>query len=161
LNGRARIISARLNSEDRAGPRAISYGTPLSLEVQVVVERPLPQLEFGMALCNASGAEFSSPLSRDVVAPSTVEPGEYLCEFAFQTLKLATGSYYLDLGVRSDREMEDHILQAIHFEVLPNAESAEALIHLRRGHVIPELSFSIEELQPQSGAQAGAAAVPG
>ena len=30
VNGRARIISARLNSEDRAGPWAISYGTPLS-----------------------------------------------------------------------------------------------------------------------------------
>ena len=35
-------------------------------------------------------------------------------------------------------------VQAIHFEVLPNAESAEALIHLRRGHVIPEISFSIK-----------------
>src|SRR5271157_759735 len=56
VNGRARIISARLNSEDRVGPWVISYGTPLSLEVQVVVERPIPQLEFGLALCNASGA---------------------------------------------------------------------------------------------------------
>jgi len=137
------------------------YCTPLSLEIQVVVERHLSQLEFGMALCNASGAEFASSVSRDVMAPLAIEPGEYVFELALPTLKLNTGSYYLDLGLLSDRGVEDHILQAIHFEVLPNAESAEALIHLRRGHVIPELSFSIEELQPQSGAQAGTAAVPG
>ena len=67
LERRVRIISARLNSEDRAGPWAIFHGTPLSLEIQVVVERHLTQLEFGMALCNASGAEFASSVSRDVV----------------------------------------------------------------------------------------------
>lgn len=161
MNGRARIISARLNSEDKAGPWAISYGTPLSLEIQVMVERPLSQLEFGMALCNASGAEFASPVSRDVMPPAVLEPGEYSFEIALPTLKLSTGSYYLDLGIRSDRGMEDHIVQAIHFEVLPNAESAEALIHHRRGHVIPEISFSIKEWQLQPGAPAGAAAVPG
>ena len=161
LNGRARIISARLHSEDRAGPWAISYGTPVSLELQVVVERPVSLFEFGIALCSASGAEFGSSFSRDVVAPSTVEPGEYLCEIAFPTLKLCTGSYYFDLGIRSDRGMEDYLLQAIHFEVLPNTESAEAMIHQRRGQVIPELSFSIKELQTQSGARAGAGAVPG
>ena len=161
VNGRARIISTRLNSEDRAGPWAISYGTPLSLEIQVVVERHLSQLEFGMALCNASGAEFASPVSRDVVAPPAVEPGEYVLEIALPTLKLSTGSYYLDLGLRSDRGMEDHIVQAIHFEVLPNAESAEALIHLRRGHVIPEISFSMRKLQARRDIHSGTATVPG
>jgi len=162
VNGRARLISARLNSEDKVGPWAISYGTPVSLELQFVVKRPVPLFEFGIALCSASCAEFGSSLSRDVVAPSTVEPGEYLCEIAFPTLKLCTGSYYFDLGIRSDRGMEDYLLQAIHFEVLPNAESAEAMIHQRRGQMIPEVSYSIRELQPQSGAQAGAAgAVPG
>jgi len=161
VNGRARLISARLNSEDRVGPWVISYGTPVSLELQVLVKRPVPQFELGIALCSASFTEFGSSLSRDVVAPSTVEPGEYLCEIAFPTLKLCTGSYYFDLGIRSDRGMEDHLLQAIHFEVLPNTESAEAMIHQRRGQVIPDLSFSIKELQPQSGARAGAGAVPG
>ncbi|HKM56753.1 MAG TPA: Wzt carbohydrate-binding domain-containing protein [Isosphaeraceae bacterium] len=133
---------------------------PLSLEIQVVVERPIRQLEFGIALCNSSGAEFASPTSRDVTAPVVLDPGEYVFDISLPTLKLSTGSYYLDLGIRSDRGMEDHIVQAIHFEVLPNAESAEALIHHRRGHVIPEISFSIKELQPQSGAQAGAGAIP-
>ena len=161
LNGRARIISARLNSEDKAGPWAISYGTPLSLEVQVVVERPISQLEFGIALCNASGAEFASPMSRDVMAPAALEPGEYVFELALPTLKLSTGSYYLDLGVRSDRGMEDHIVQAIHFEVLPNGESAEAMIHHRRGHVIPEISFSMRRLQTRRDIHSGTAVVPG
>jgi lipopolysaccharide transport system ATP-binding protein len=158
--GRARITSARLNSEDRAGPWAISYGTPLSLEVQAVVERPVSQLEFGMALCNASGAEFASPMSRDVMAPAVLEPGEYVFEIALPTLKLNTGSYYLDLGLRSDRGVEDHIVQAIHFEVLPNAESAEALIHHRRGHVIPDISFSMRKLQVRRDIHSGTAAVP-
>ena len=161
LTGRARILAARLDSEDKAGPWAISYGTPLSLEVHVVVERTIPELEFGIALCSASGTEFASPMSRDVMAPFALEPGEYVFEMAFPTLKLNTGSYNLDLGLRSDRGVEDHILQAIHFEVLPNAESAEALTHHRRGQVIPELSFSIRELECQPGVRSRKSAVPG
>ena len=89
-----------------------------------------------------------------------MEPGEYVLEIALPTLKLGTQSYYLDLGLRSDRGVEDHIVQAIHFEVLPNAESAETLIHLRRGHVIPELSFSMRKLQPQRELHSGTAAIP-
>jgi hypothetical protein len=57
--------------------------------------------------------------------------------------------------------MEDHIVQAIHFEVLPNAESVEALIHHRRGQVIPEISFSMTKLQARRDIHSGIAAVPG
>ena len=153
------VRPAQLGGQGRAV--GLFYCTPLSLEIQVVVERHLSQLEFGMALCNASGAEFASPLSRDVMAPSALEPGEYVFELALPTLKLSTGSYYLDLGVRSDRGMEDHIVQAIHFEVLPNAESAEAMIHHRRGHVIPEISFSMRKLQTRRDIHSGTAVVPG
>jgi hypothetical protein len=56
--------------------------------------------------------------------------------------------------------VEDHIVQAIHFEVLPNAESAEALIHHRRGHVIPDISFSMRKLQVRRDIHSGTAAVP-
>ncbi len=126
-----------------------------------MVERHLTQLELGMALCNACGAEFASSVSRDVVAPPAVEPGEYVLEIALPTLKLGTQSYYLDLGLRSDRGVEDHIVQAIPFEVLPNAESAEALIHLRRGYVMPEISFSMRKLQARRDIHSGTATVAG
>ena len=96
-----------------------------------------------------------------LMAPSALEPGEYVFEIALPTLKLSTGSYYLDLGLRSDRGVEDHIVQAIHFEVLPNAESVEALIHHRRGHVIPEISFSMRKLQARRDIHSGTAAVSG
>ncbi len=147
LSGRAKLISARMNTEDKAGPWAIPYGSYFSLEVQFVVHRPIPELEFGFALCNASGAEFASPMSRDVMAPAAMEPGHYVLELSMPSLKLNTGKYILDLGLRSDRGMEDHIFQVVHFEVLPNAESAEALIHLRRGQVIPEITFSMRKQQ--------------
>jgi lipopolysaccharide transport system ATP-binding protein len=147
LNGRARIVSARLVSEERAGAWSIPYGSFLALEVEAVVYREIPEIEFGIALCNASGAEFASPMSRDVEAPAALEPGQYIINLSLPTLKLSTGSYNLDLGLRSDRGMEDHILQAIQFEVLPTSESAEALIHHRRGQVIPEISFSMRSRQ--------------
>jgi len=108
------VRPAQLGGQGRAV--GLFYCTPLSLEIQVVVERHLSQLEFGMALCNASGAEFASSVSRDVVAPPAVEPGKYVLEIALPTLKLGTQSYYLDLGLRSDRGVEDHIVQAIHFD---------------------------------------------
>jgi lipopolysaccharide transport system ATP-binding protein len=148
-NGRARLVSARLNSEDRVGPWAIPYGTPLSMQVRISVLRPTPQLDFGMALCNATGAEFASSMGQDAIPQSAMDPGDYLLEIALPTLKLSIGRYCLDVGLRSDRGMEDHIVQAIHFDVLPNAESADALIHHRRGHVIPELSFRIQKLSSE------------
>jgi hypothetical protein len=86
-------------------------------------------------------------MSRDVEPPAGLEPGEYIIKIALPALKLNTGSYNVDLGLRSDRGMEDHVLQAIQFEVLPTSESAEALIHHRRGHVIPEISFSMKRRQ--------------
>ncbi len=161
LSRRAQIISARLNTEDKVGPWALPYGSYLSLEVHAEVYRPIPECEFGIALCNSSGAEFASPMSRDVMAPAALEPGEYVIELALPTLKLNTGTYFLDLGLRSDRGMEDHILQVIHFEVLPNAESAESLIHLRRGQVIPDVSFSMHKKQALRDLRSGTAPVAG
>jgi lipopolysaccharide transport system ATP-binding protein len=148
-NGRARFVSARLNSEDRVGPWAAPFGTTLSLEVRIDVLRPLQRLEFGLALCDATGDEFATSMSHDALPLSAIESGEYVLEVALPSLRLSTGSYYLNLGLLSDRGMEDHLVQAIRLEVLPNAESAAALIHLRRGHVIPELSFLIHRLTHQ------------
>jgi lipopolysaccharide transport system ATP-binding protein len=153
VNDRARIVSARLVSQDRTGPWSIPYGSFLALEVEAVVYRAIPEIEFGISLCNASGAEFASPMSRDVEAPAALEPGEYIIKIALPALKLNTGIYNVDLGLRSDRGMEDHVLQAIQFEVLPTSESAEALIHHRRGQVIPEISFSIRSRQSRRDSQ--------
>ena len=44
---RAQIISARLNSEEKAGPWAMSSGSPLSLEVQVVWNGLYPKSNSG------------------------------------------------------------------------------------------------------------------
>ena len=42
-NGGARLTQCRLATADRTGPWTIPFGSPVSLEITVTVERPLPR----------------------------------------------------------------------------------------------------------------------
>jgi lipopolysaccharide transport system ATP-binding protein len=146
INGGARFLQCRLTTPERIGPWAIPFGGRISLEITAIVTRPLSSLEFGLALMNSMGLEVASPMSSDVGPRLSVSPGEYTFVIALPTLKLTPGRYYLEFGLRSDRGMEDHVTEAVFFEVLPNSESSEALTHHRRGSVIPDFDFVVDNL---------------
>jgi hypothetical protein len=61
------------------------------------------------------------------------------------TLKLTPGRYYLEFSLRSDRGVEDHVTEAVFFEVLPTSQSSETLAHQRRGSVIPDFDFALQK----------------
>ena len=84
-------------------------------------------------------------MSSDVGPRLSMSPGEYTFVIGLPTLKLTPGRYYLEFGLRSDRGMEDHVTEAVFFEVLPTSESSEALTHHRRGSVIPDLDFIVDD----------------
>ncbi len=119
------------------------FGSPIQLQFRIVVDRAVNDLEFGIALCNAAGTEIASPISSDAVKLPRIEAGEYALDFQLEDLTLCTGLYILDLGIRSDRGMEDHIKEALEIEVEPTIRSSEMRLHLRRGSVIPGVRFAI------------------
>jgi lipopolysaccharide transport system ATP-binding protein len=145
VNRRAQFVSCRLATPDRTGPWSAPFGSPIRFEFRVKIERPIPTLEFGIALCNATGTEIASPMSSDSRKLSIVDTGEYSVTFSLPNLTLCTGTYILDLGIRSDRGLEDYIREAIQIEVEPTGKSSEMLLQHRRGAVIPEVEFGIEK----------------
>jgi lipopolysaccharide transport system ATP-binding protein len=152
-HGGARLLACRLTTPDRVGPWQIPFGSRVSLEITAAVERQLSALEFGLALQTSVGLEVASPLSSDVGPRLTLDPGEYAFSVGLPTLKLKPGRYKLGFGLRSDRGMVDLIPEAVSFEVLPNRESSEALMHHRSGAVIPDFNFSISPLRASHGAR--------
>ena len=138
-NGNARLLSCRLTTAMKENPWAITFGDQIHLKIGIEVLRPLRDLELGLALNTGTGFELASSLSIDAIEASTVDPGTYTFEVAFPTLTLAPGRYYFGLGLRTDRGMEDHLSEALYFEVRPSTESSQRLVHLRRGAVIPEV----------------------
>jgi lipopolysaccharide transport system ATP-binding protein len=146
INGGARFLQCRLTTPDRVGPWSVPFGSRVSLEITATVTRPLESLEFGLALMNSMGLEIASPMSSDVGPRLPASPGEYTFAIGLPTLKLTPGRYYLEFVLRSDHGTEDHVTEAVFFEVLPNGESSEALTHHRRGSVIPDFDFSIDKL---------------
>ena len=146
VNGRAQFVSCRLTSPDKVGPWSFPFGSHLVLELEVVVNQPIPRLEFGMAVCTNMGNEFASVMGSDSQTPEAIENGKYIFKITLPNLTFNQGRYMLDLGLRSDRGMEDYIREALHFEVLPTQEAGRIQAHHRRGAVIPDVTFSIRKL---------------
>ena len=86
-------------------------------------------------------------MSSDVGPRLSVSPGEYTFWVRLPTLKLAPGRFYLEFGLRSDRGMEDHVIEAVFFEVLPNGESSGARVHQRKGSIVPDFEFGVTNRQ--------------
>jgi lipopolysaccharide transport system ATP-binding protein len=146
-NGGARFLACRLTTPDALGPWSIPFGSRIALEITIEVTRPLSSLEFGLALMSSMGLELASSLSSDSEPRLSVTPGRYTLAAGLPTLKLTPGRYHLGFGLCSDRGMEDHVSEAVFFEVLPNGASSEALAQARRGSVIPDFEFRVAQQQ--------------
>jgi hypothetical protein len=140
-------LSCRLVTPERTGPWTLPFGSRVALEVTFSVQRSLASLEFGLALCNSMGVEVVSLLSSDAAPKPNLDTGEYTIDVTLTTLKLTPGRYQLDFGLRSDRGDEDHVIEAVFFEILHNNESSQALMHSRRGAVVPDCEFAINQVQ--------------
>jgi hypothetical protein len=146
--GGAKFLSCLLTSPNKEGMWILPYGTPIEMEIVVAAERPMSDLELGLALCIATGYEAASSLSIDAMDSRPIEPGRYVYRVKLPSLRLAPGSYYFGLGLRSERGMEDYIPVAVHFDISPTVESAAALVHLRQGPIVPDLLCELIDARP-------------
>ena len=60
----------------------------------------------------------------------------------FQDLRLLPGRYFLSFGIRAGRKFEDWIQEAVAFEVIPSAASAEIDADTWEGAIVPNGTMS-------------------
>jgi hypothetical protein len=137
--GEARLIDCRLTSPAKEGAWVLPYGATIELAITVLASRRFDDLELALTVCTAGGVELLSSLSIDDAPPQPTEPGSYQYRVRLPGLKLAPRSYYLGLALRSARGVEDELSVAVHFDIAPTLESTAALVHRRKGAVIPAL----------------------
>ena len=147
LSERARLLGARLASGSRSGPWQIPFGTPPEFELTIEVVERVSDLEFGMAICNAAGVEFASPMSSDSMSPVSLTAGKYVIHALLKTLVLVPGRYLLGLGLRSQGGMEDYLPEALQFEVVGAKVASYRRPDARRGFLIPEMTYEIRPAQ--------------
>jgi lipopolysaccharide transport system ATP-binding protein len=143
LKGRARLISATLLNRERLGAWKLPFGSDLVLEVHVSVLERLPMLELGLAISTVTGFEIASSLSSHSLPPIPRGPGEYAFQITGSELTLAPGTYRLGLGLRTDQyyELEDHLPEALDFEILVSDAAAQWKTDTIRAAVIPKFRF--------------------
>lgn len=120
----------------------LPFGERLSLTLKIEVRRPASDLEFGVAVHTAQGYEICSTLSSWGPELGSFSPGVHELTVRFPALDLTPGGYQLSLGIRSSRGMEDHVTEALDFQVTTSAESASRTrLSLVRGVLTPRVDF--------------------
>jgi lipopolysaccharide transport system ATP-binding protein len=144
--GQAVCRRCRLLQVGAGSAWTLDYGMAFELEVVVDVKERLPCLELALALCTYTGFEVASPVSADAMPPQSLQPGHYSFTLRLPGLRLAPGRYYVGMGLRSHRGLEDYMPDAVHFEVLPTDASAQASLHTRLGAVVADPVCEIARL---------------
>jgi len=135
-----RYLSARMEGHDNW---LLPFGESLDLQLKIKVEQTIGELEFGVSLCTAQGQEICSTLSIWDSDLGIFSSGIHEVFVRFPPIDLAPGHYQIGIGVKSGHGMEDHIPEALRFQVIASALSAERpRLYSIRGAIAQEASFS-------------------
>jgi lipopolysaccharide transport system ATP-binding protein len=138
---KARYTSVRL---DGAVNWSIAYGEPLRFEVTLDSDCGLNGLELGLSIFSATGAEITSNLSTHALAVNTTAAGSHTFQAEYQNLRLVPGSYYLQLGLRSESGFEDFIAKSCEFEVRTSELSSKHHTDTFRGLLVPDVRYDFK-----------------
>ncbi len=129
---------------EASAPWNIEYGEPLNFECMVETSCVLTGLELGISLFTATGSEITSNLSSHALDLSDTEPGRYTFRATYQNLNLIPGSYYVQLGLRSDAGFEDFIPKACEFEIRTSELSSKHKTDSFRGLLVPHVQYDFK-----------------
>jgi len=128
-------------------PWLYDFGEELVFHCRVRIKRPLANFVFGYAIFDSSGVEIASTrLPLKLLAGGA--PGEYLVALNVPGLRLAPGTYALNLGLHSDLGDEDFVEAAARFDVVTNQLAAESFADTIRAFSIPVAQAEIIQSSP-------------
>ena len=116
--GKARLLTAELETPDVPSPWKVPFASPLRLRLTAEALEPLAGLELGIGLFSLQGQEIISTLSTWHGDFGPIVPGKYALSIDYGVLELVPGYYRLGIGLKSSRGMEDYLPEAIEFEVV-------------------------------------------
>jgi lipopolysaccharide transport system ATP-binding protein len=122
-------------------------GEDLAMQCPFRVHRPVEQLILSYSIFSSSGFEIASTHS-PLKFPSDIRPGNYGLRFSLPGFRLAPGSYTLALKLRSEFGEEDHVPQAVSFDIAKTDRSAQDFTDIIRAATIPRLDVSLTPNPP-------------
>jgi lipopolysaccharide transport system ATP-binding protein len=141
----AKVRLASASPTDAVSNWLFPFGQKFSLDLSVDAQSSLPQVGLGLFVYSVRGFEVASWTSTFSRVPLPVRPGINTFRIEFDNLRLLPGRYYLGIGARDDRGEVDYIHEAVMFEIVPNAESAEIDAQNLGGAVAPGATIVIVE----------------
>jgi lipopolysaccharide transport system ATP-binding protein len=123
---------------------SIAYGEPVGFEVELITDCALAGLELGISIFTATGSEITSNLSSHALTLNTTQASRHTFKVQYQSLRLMQGSYYVQLGLRSEAGFEDFIEKSCEFEVRPSELSSKHKTDTFRGLMVPEAQYDFK-----------------
>jgi lipopolysaccharide transport system ATP-binding protein len=119
------------------------FGQQLAIQAHVQSKQTIEKIELGIGLFSARGFEVASWTSSCSRSLLTLNTGLNTILITYTDLKLLPGRYYLGIGLRSERGLEDYVPEAVWFEVVVSNESARADAHIFGGAFVPNIETQV------------------
>jgi lipopolysaccharide transport system ATP-binding protein len=138
--GKARLASAA--PSDAKSDWSIPFGRLLSLDLSIDVQALVADVEIIIGIFSLRGFEVASWSNKCSNVKPKVRPGINTFRIEFDHLRLLPGRYFLGFALRSGRGVEDHIAEAVFFEITHSPEAAEIDAELLGGAFVPSVTVS-------------------
>jgi len=139
--GKARFAEA--SPSDANGNWSIPFGQQLSLDLSIDAQSSVTQVQLAIGISSNRGFQVATWTNSCSNVQLPVRPGKNTFRIGFEKLRLLPGQYFLTLVLNSNRGLEDYIIEAIRFEIIPSAESAEIGAQKFDGTIVPFAEVSI------------------
>jgi lipopolysaccharide transport system ATP-binding protein len=138
---KAQLVEA--SPSDSGGSWSLPFGQPLSLDVSIDAQSIIAKFVIGIGLYSIRGFEVATWTNKSSGVPLPVRLGVNTFRIEFQHLRLLPGRYSLNIGLASDRNIEDLVPEAVQFEVTTNADSAKIDAQSFGGALVASATVSI------------------
>ena len=139
--GKARLATAC--PSDPRNSWLLPFGQRLSLDLSIDIRGLLNRFEVIIGVYSTRGFEVATWTNRCSKVQLPARTGTSTFRIEFQDLRLLPGQYSLGIGILSDRGYEDAVHEAVLFEIIPSAETAEIDAQNFGGAVVPSATISV------------------
>jgi lipopolysaccharide transport system ATP-binding protein len=124
-----------------------AFGATLDFACEIAVTTRISALYFAYAIFTFSGFEVASARGQVRASCSRFEPGQYSIRVYVPGLRLAPGTYSLNLGLSSEYGYEDFVTEAAVFQIMNNETSAAEFADSIKATCIPESRFVLQTIK--------------
>lgn len=134
-----RVRLVQLTAYPERSEWTFSFGEEIGITLALDARLPLDDAVIHIALYSARGFEVASWSSESEGLRLSMSSGRNVFNLLFKNMRLLPGQFYFNIGIRSSRGFEDHIPNAVTFEIHPSDKSAQINANEFRGAFLPNV----------------------